>query len=44
MSELIIDEGTARVDSISVSNTMPTRITGGDLDVANGNPHVWLGK
>ncbi|GLA67216.1 hypothetical protein AtubIFM54640_010194 [Aspergillus tubingensis] len=43
MSEVIIDEGTARVDSISVSNTMPTRITGGDLDAAHGNPH-FLGE
>lgn len=40
MDELILDEGTVMVDSLSVKNTVPTRITGWKFETSDGNPRV----
>lgn len=40
LEELILDEGTVMVDSLSVKNTVPTRITGWKFETFDGNPRV----
>lgn len=41
MEELILDKGTVIVDSLSVKNTVPTRITGQKFETFDGNPRVY---
>jgi hypothetical protein len=40
MSELILDQGTVMLESTSVKNTVPTRITGWKFEATGGGPRV----